>query len=79
MPPVQTVSDGSACVGDGHHCWAYYSRFADTSTNDENAELVALFSELGQIERTMNNNIISIHGMMPMMTQREIHIVLCSK
>ena len=51
LPHIQTASDGALSLGDGRRWWAHYSRLADASTNEENAELVALFLELEWIER----------------------------
>ena len=45
LPHVQTVSDGGANVSEGHRWWAHYNTLADTSTNEENAELLAYYSQ----------------------------------
>lgn len=42
IPRVQTVSDRNASVGDVHQCQAHYNMLADSSTDEENAELEVL-------------------------------------
>ena len=41
QPHVEAASDRSANVDDGHRCQAHCNRLANTSTDEENAELVA--------------------------------------
>ena len=51
LPDVLMASDWSLSAGYGHRRWTHYNRLADSSADEENAGLVALFLEIGWTER----------------------------